>query len=210
MGAGLGLSLRDGARIGQFGGPPDLIVTSPAPQRAGKLALRDAGRSTGERESSPRWGVARLRRALTFIIARTTRNTTMDSRALEVLEANEAFYRAFAERDADGMERIWALRHPVACIHPGWDVLDSRAEVVASWRRILESGSAPEISASLAEARLLGDVALVTCHERFADAVLAATNVFLREDGAWKMVHHQATPIAPGQERPATPTGRAN
>jgi ketosteroid isomerase-like protein len=134
----------------------------------------------------------------------------MDSRALEVLEANEAFYRAFAERDANGMERIWAVRHPVACIHPGWDVLDGRAEVVASWRRILESGSAPEISVSLAEARLLGDVAFVTCHERFADAVLAATNVFLREDGAWKMVHHQATPIAPGQERPAPATGRAN
>jgi ketosteroid isomerase-like protein len=134
----------------------------------------------------------------------------MDSHELEVLEANEAFYRAFAERDADAMDGVWAVRHPVACIHPGWDVLDGREEVVASWRRILESGGAPEISASHAEARVLGDVAFVTCHEVIEDGVLAATNVFVREDGAWRMVHHQATPIAPGQARPAAPAGPAN
>lgn len=48
---------------------------------------------------------------------------------------------------------------------------------------------------------LAGDVAFVTCHEVFDGGRLAATNVFVREDGAWRMVHHQATLIAAGQAR---------
>ncbi|HTN52425.1 MAG TPA: nuclear transport factor 2 family protein [Anaeromyxobacter sp.] len=129
---------------------------------------------------------------------------------LDVLEANAGFYQAFAARDATAMARLWAERHPVACIHPGWDVLDGRDRVLASWRGILESGSAPEITCSLAEAHVLGDVAYVTCHEVLAGGRLAATNVFVREGSAWRMVHHQATPIAPGQARPLPSGGLAN
>jgi ketosteroid isomerase-like protein len=125
----------------------------------------------------------------------------------EVLEANEAFYRAFARRDAGAMERLWAERHPVACVHPGWDVLDGREEVLGSWRSILGSGSAPRISCSLAQARLLGETALVTCHELLEGGRMAATNVFVREGGRWRLVHHQASPIAPGQERDLPPDG---
>jgi hypothetical protein len=133
--------------------------------------------------------------------------TTTD---LEVLEANEAFYRLFTDRDVAGMERLWSERHPVACIHPGWDVLIGRAAVVASWRGILGSPSAPSLSCSQAEAHVLGDVAVVTCHEVVADGRLAATNVFVREAGAWRMIHHQAAQIAPGQVRARTPAGLAN
>ena len=43
-----------------------------------------------------------------------------ENRAL--LAANEAFYRAFASRDAEAMAGLWARTVPVACIHPGWDV----------------------------------------------------------------------------------------
>ncbi len=125
----------------------------------------------------------------------------MTATDFEVLEANEAFYRAFTERDVAAMGRLWAERHPVTCVHPGWDVLSGREPVLASWRRILESGNAPTISWSLAEAHLLGEVALVTCIEILPGGRLATTNLFAREGGAWRMVHHQATPIAPGQER---------
>jgi ketosteroid isomerase-like protein len=126
----------------------------------------------------------------------------MGATDFEVLEANEAFYRAFAERDVAAMGRLWAEHHPVTCVHPGWDVLAGRESILASWRGILESGNAPAISWSLAEAHLVGEVALVTCHEILPGGRLATTNVFAREGGAWRMVHHQATPIAPGQERP--------
>jgi hypothetical protein len=129
---------------------------------------------------------------------------------LELLEANAAFYRAFTARNADAMERLWAERHPVACVHPGWDILDERDEIVGSWRAILEGDGAPELTYELAEARQVGDVGVVTCHEVLRDARLAATNVFVREDGAWRMVHHQASPIAPGQARRTAPAGPAN
>ncbi len=134
----------------------------------------------------------------------------MTATELDVLEANAAFYRAFAAADGDAMEALWAERHPVACVHPGWDVLDGREEVVASFRRIFSSGSAPAVACSLAGAHVLGDAAFVTCHEVLPGGRLAATNVFVREDGRWKVVHHQATPIAPGQARPRPAPGPAN
>ena len=134
----------------------------------------------------------------------------MNATELDVLEANAAFYRAFEARQSAAMARVWAEHHPVACIHPGWDVLAGRDQVLASWRSILESENAPDISCSLAEAHVLGDVAFVTCHEVLPGGRLAATNVFAREGRAWRMVHHQATPIAPGQARPLPPAGQPN
>jgi ketosteroid isomerase-like protein len=108
------------------------------------------------------------------------------------------------------MQGLWARRHPVACVHPGWDVLVGRERVLASWEGILGSPNAPEVSCERAEAHVLGDVAFVTCHEVLPGGRLAATNVFAREDGGWRMVHHQATPIAPGQVRPSPSGGPRN
>jgi len=127
------------------------------------------------------------------------------SRDIEVLEANEAFYRAFSGRDMVAMEAAWARQAPVACIHPGWDVLDGRDEVVRSFRAILESGAAPRVRCTLAQAHLLGEVAFVTCHEVVEGATLVATNLFVREDGAWRLCHHQASQLAPGQRRARPP-----
>jgi len=134
----------------------------------------------------------------------------MTGSELEVLEANEAFYRAFAARDPEAMAALWAERHPVACSHPGWDVLDGRAEVLRSWRGILASPSAPAVACSMAQAHVLGEVAFVTCHEVLPGGRLSATNLFAREGGRWRLVHHQASPIAPGQEREPPPAGLAS
>jgi ketosteroid isomerase-like protein len=124
---------------------------------------------------------------------------------IEVLEANEAFYRAFAARDVTAMDAAWAVAAPVACIHPGWDVLDGREEVLGSFRAILGSGSAPRVRCTLAQAHMLGEVAFVTCHELVEGARLVATNLFVREDGAWKLCHHQASQLAAGQARARPP-----
>ena len=129
----------------------------------------------------------------------------MPGRQLDVLEANEAFYRAFSERDADAMEGVWAEQAPVACIHPGWDALDGREEVLRSWRAILEGPSSPDVRCTLATAHVMGDVAFVVCREELPGAVLVATNVFTREAGAWRLVHHHAGPLAPGQAKPSRP-----
>lgn len=116
------------------------------------------------------------------------------SRNAELLFANEAFYLAFCERDLETMDALWATRGPVACIHPGWQALTSREEVMDSWRGILSNPDSPKIACRGARPYLLGEIGFVVCYEQIESAVLVATNVFTREDGAWKLVHHQAGP----------------
>ncbi|MSP51379.1 MAG: DUF4440 domain-containing protein [Alphaproteobacteria bacterium] len=111
-----------------------------------------------------------------------------------VLSTNEAFYRAFATRNYEVMNTVWATDAPVACIHPGWRSLGGREPVMASWKAILGSESAPDISCHGAVAEIHGDFAYVICYERVEGSFLVATNLFVRERGGWKMVHHQAGP----------------
>lgn len=115
--------------------------------------------------------------------------------AAELLLANESFYEAFAAGDADAMDVLWARHAPVACVHPGQDVLTGRDDVLASWRAILTSGDATGFRCERARVALLGDAGFVTCIERFGAGRLLATNVFVREDGQWHMVHHHAGPL---------------
>ncbi len=49
---------------------------------------------------------------------------------------------------------------------------------------------------------MIGEAAFVVCHEAIDDAELIATNVFVREGGRWKLVHHQAGQMS--ARRPAT------
>jgi hypothetical protein len=114
------------------------------------------------------------------------------------LAANQAFYEAFAGADIEAMDALWARRAEVACIHPGWGLLAGRDEVIDSWRRIF-GNSPPDIICHGARAFLLGDAACVVCLEIMPEGVLIATNVFVREDGGWRMAHHQAGPTS---ERP--------
>ena len=118
----------------------------------------------------------------------------------DVLAANAAFYRAFAARDTSAMDALWARDSAVACVHPGWRPLFGRDEVMASWLSILGNPSAPAIAFRDATAHLGGDLAFVLCTESLPGGELIATNVFARERGAWRMVHHHAGPIAPGAD----------
>jgi ketosteroid isomerase-like protein len=115
-----------------------------------------------------------------------------------VLQVNEAFYAAFAAKDAEAMAALWARRAPVACIHPGWHALRGRDAVLASWRSILGGPGAPPISCTEAAAHVLGDTAFVICVERIPGVELVATNVFVREDNHWRMVHHHASSMVRG------------
>lgn len=113
-----------------------------------------------------------------------------------VLAANRAFYEAFAARDVAAMEGLWAQRAPVTCVHPGWQALRGREAVLASWRGILQGPNPPAIRCADATAHLLGDAAFVICTERLPGVELVATNVFVREDGAWRLVQHHASGVA--------------
>lgn len=116
------------------------------------------------------------------------------SETAKLLFANDAFYIAFSSRDADAMDGIWARQTPVSCIHPGWQALTSRDDVMESWHAILGNPSAPSIACRGAQAVVRGEVGLVICYEMIGGAVLAASNVFIREGGTWLLMHHHAGP----------------
>ena len=120
-----------------------------------------------------------------------------------VLFANEAFYRAFADRDLQAMDAVWTRTGPVACIHPGWTALTTRINVLASWARILSNDRAPAVVCRKPEAFVLGELAFVICYEEIEGNFLVATNIFRRERGRWLMVHHQAGPAAGPPEEEA-------
>ena len=111
-----------------------------------------------------------------------------------VAVANRAFYKAFAGRDIEAMDRLWAKKTPVACIHPSWPPIFQREPVMASWRGILGNQAQAEVVCTDERVQINGETAIVICTETVGDSQLVATNIFVREDGAWRMIHHQAGP----------------
>jgi ketosteroid isomerase-like protein len=112
-----------------------------------------------------------------------------------VLNANLDFYRAFNARSIEAMEALWSNAASVLCVHPGWNALAGRDAVLQSWRAILANPDAPGVMVHDDRAFLYGDLAIVLCEEELDSGHLVATNMFLRESGAWKMIHHQASPL---------------
>ena len=129
-----------------------------------------------------------------------------ETEADALLAANLDFYRAFATRDMAAMEQVWARETPVLCLHPGWALLRGRDAVLESWRQILANPEAPHVVCHEDQPFLFGEVGIVTCEEVIEGGVLvseedldggslAATNMFVKEQGFWRLVHHQASLI---------------
>ncbi|MDA1101132.1 MAG: nuclear transport factor 2 family protein [Proteobacteria bacterium] len=113
-----------------------------------------------------------------------------------VLFANEAFYRAFADRDLAGMAEVWADDLALTCIHPGWGLLEGRDAVLGSWRAILVNPDSPAVRCLAAQAHMQGEMAYVVCYEEIDGGFLIASNIFIHEGRRWRLVHHQAGPTA--------------
>jgi ketosteroid isomerase-like protein len=113
-----------------------------------------------------------------------------------VLAANDAFYHAFNEKDIEAMDAVWAASADVACVHPGWNLLFGRDQVIESWRRILSNPEQLRIFTGGESVVFVGEVALVLCRELVGGAPLAATNVFVQQGGAWKLLHHHSGPVS--------------
>lgn len=115
----------------------------------------------------------------------------------ELLAANSAFYAAFNAKDAAAMEAVWSSRQEASCIHPGWNLLSGREAVIESWHAILGNPGQPKIVAAGVSTLLLGvgDVGLVLTRELVAGNPLMATNLFVRESGGWRLLHHHSGPV---------------
>ena len=111
-----------------------------------------------------------------------------------VLFANDLFYTYFANRDISGMESLWA-DSGIVCIHPGWQPLYGREEVLESWRAIFGDEGVPDVKCRMPRATVYGNIAFIVCIEDLGRSFLCATNMFVRTEGEWRMTHHHAGPV---------------
>ncbi len=114
-----------------------------------------------------------------------------------VLAANRAFYRAFAHRDVDAMDQIWAQGEAVVCLHPGRAALHGHAEVMESWRAILRHPEAPKVRCIQEWVAGRPGLAIVVCREILPEGQLMATNTFARQSDGWRMIGHHSGPVPP-------------
>lgn len=116
-----------------------------------------------------------------------------------VSSANEAFYVAFEERDFEAMSRTWEHSDRVTCVHPGWSQLNGWDEIAESWEAIFSGPQRLQFIVTDVRVEVRGDVAWVTCSENLIDSgaahTVAATNVFVHDGTAWKLVHHHGSPV---------------
>ena len=118
-----------------------------------------------------------------------------------VKAANLRFYEAFGSLDIDLMERVWETSDRVLCIHPGWQLLMGWEEVRKSWERIFYNTTLMHFTITGAQVIIQGDSTWVSCIENITSVVDAratnlavqATNIFVRGEGGWRMVHHHAS-----------------
>ncbi len=111
-----------------------------------------------------------------------------------LLFANDAFYTAFNAADGSAMARLWVAEGPCFCLHPGWPAVVGLEAVLKSWAGIFANGGGPALACRGASAEVVEGVGVVLCYEVLEGAVLAATNLFRREPGGWRLFHHQAGP----------------
>lgn len=119
--------------------------------------------------------------------------TTTEANA--VLAANAAFYHAMRAGDYEAMERLWTRARPVSCTHPGRPMIQGRAAVMSSWRRILLRGRPVRIEPLEPVAIVTGRTALVLCREDAGSGQMMASNTFVQEADGWRMLSHQAAKI---------------
>jgi ketosteroid isomerase-like protein len=128
----------------------------------------------------------------------------------EVHAANRAFYAALEQRDLDAMGDVWEHSDRVVVTHPGWPMLRGWAKVAGSWDAIFRNTGYIQFVLTDEEVTVAGDTAWVTLDENILQSGAADSeigdelsgsrattiNVFVREDGAWRMVVHHASPVA--------------
>jgi ketosteroid isomerase-like protein len=123
--------------------------------------------------------------------------------AAAVLEANQNFYAAFQSLNIERMAAIWLPEDWVQCVHPGWDLLTGWEEIGESWARIFSNTRRIQIAVSSVRVHVEDNVAWVACTEHitsafensFDEALVQATNMFVRREGSWYLVAHHASPL---------------
>src|ERR1700690_1623538 len=120
-----------------------------------------------------------------------------------VRAANQRFYAAFESLKMAEMEAVWAHDDRVECVQPGWELLLGWDEVRERWARIFKNTKRVRIALSGLWVCVEGDVGWVACTARvttafsdgFDEAIVQATNIFVRREGRWLLVAPHASPL---------------
>ena len=133
----------------------------------------------------------------------------------EILAATTLFYTALntaLQGDFDPLSAVWSHRPDISDLSAdggqefGWNEVHAH---ILNMSRLYPSG---KISAQNVKVVADGDIGYSVCTEagqmRSADGPMVkfsqrATNIFRREGGQWKLIHHHADGSAEGSERPS-------
>jgi ketosteroid isomerase-like protein len=116
----------------------------------------------------------------------------------EVLKVNSNFYKAFEERDLQGLSDTWAHVQEVWCTHPGWPALHGWERVEESFRNILNGAGPPQFVLSEIRVETAENTGWVTLEENLLGpnlSTVTTVNVFKITDGQWLMYGHHASPV---------------
>jgi hypothetical protein len=125
---------------------------------------------------------------------------TMDDQAA-LRRANERFYLALESLDLQAMEELWLHAGWVQCVHPGWEAISGWQGVRQSFEEIFANTRYLRVTPTAQREVVLSELGIVTCVENITTgsgedlglAVAQATNLFVKTDRGFRMVHHHAS-----------------
>lgn len=128
----------------------------------------------------------------------------MDADLDAVVQENARFYRAVESMDMTTMAQRWTCTREDVCIHPGWPILSGWDEIAQSWEAIFQGTIYMKFDLTEVEVRLRGEIAQVHCVENIytvasglqSHSQVAATNLFVWRDGAWRLTLHHGSPMS--------------
>ncbi len=127
----------------------------------------------------------------------------MSNERIEVIAANDAFYRAFEKKDLEAMSIVWSQGTGSLCIHPGRNALRGWRDIEFSWLQIFRNTKYIEIETEIISVEIRDNIAYVILIEkllqisggRSVQAQSMATNIFEKMASKWYLVHHHGSPI---------------
>lgn len=127
----------------------------------------------------------------------------MTSDRIGVETVNTQFYKALEACNIGAMDKVWLHENWVRCIHPGSELLVGWEEIRDSWVTIFSNTRGMQLSVSNLFIKIYGEFAWVECTENiatffdqgFTSGQAQATNLFLKVNNQWLMVHHHASPL---------------
>jgi ketosteroid isomerase-like protein len=128
-----------------------------------------------------------------------------------LIEANQAFYKAFESLDIEQMENLWLRDPKIVCIHPGWRRLTGWGPIMESWERIFDGVFEMKFELNALHLIAGADLGVVVTEENLTQrgydgtmrTQVLATNIYERVGNKWLLVLHHGSPVVqPSQDEP--------